>query len=519
MLTMNLFKRIKDCKRQGLQIRTISRKLNISKNTVKKYYSMSAEEFIKLQEETAQRERCFNPYKDEILSIFKNNDNKVYSSSIYDLMCELYGVDNLPGTERTLRNYIQWLKDSGELSANIETRAYKPVDELPFGQQLQVDFGQLRINTGDTVYIFASVLSASRYKYVAVQKRPFTTLDVILHLIDCFNHIGGIPEEVAIDQDRTMVVSENKGDIVLTKSFREFKDEMGFKLYVCRKADPESKGKVENLVKYVKTSFFSARTFNSFSEVESRIVNWLEKRANSKLCSRTGISFSNLLKIEQEHLKMVKGSIFQRDNILYRESRKANHKSLISVGSSMYSVPIKYRNKQVWIYRSENKLHIYDDLAGKEIAKHNISLMPGQRVISKNHYRDTTKTQVSLKEQAKGYYDLPIWKEYIDKNYRIYNRYFREQYHDLQVFLQSGINDDIMIKALELCHETDQYSVNNFKESYLYYQGIERDSHENILPALITGVKAIKGDKRNPKVLKRNLSYYTSLISILGGIL
>lgn len=93
---MNLFNKIKDCKRQGLQIRTISRKLKISKNTAKKYYSMSAEEYLKLLEETSQREKCFQSYRDEIISIFKSNDNRVYTSSIFDLLCEKpYKIDPL----------------------------------------------------------------------------------------------------------------------------------------------------------------------------------------------------------------------------------------------------------------------------------------------------------------------------------------------------------------------------------------------------------------------------------------
>ena len=54
-----------------------------------------------------------------------------------------------------------------------------------------------------------------------------------------------------------MVVSENSGDIIYTKDFQYFKDEMGLKLYVCRPSDPESKGKIENVAKFIKYSFFA----------------------------------------------------------------------------------------------------------------------------------------------------------------------------------------------------------------------------------------------------------------------
>jgi len=34
-----------------------------------------------------------------------------------------------------------------------------------------------------------------------------------------------------------MVVSENRGDIIYTKDFKQFIEEMNLKMYVCRKSD------------------------------------------------------------------------------------------------------------------------------------------------------------------------------------------------------------------------------------------------------------------------------------------
>jgi transposase len=519
MITMNLFKTIKNYKKQGYGIRKISRKLHISRKTVSKYYKMSDQEFVNYRINANKKERVFHQYKDEIIEIFKINEEKVYTSSIYDLLEEKYGKENLPGTERTLRNYISWLSVSENIHKGIETRIYKPVDELPFGKQLQVDFGQLMISTGERVYIFASVLSASRFRYVSVQNRPFTTLDVILHLLDCFEYIGGIPEQIAIDQDRTLVVDENVGDIILTKSFQQFKDEMGFDLYVCRKADPESKGKVENLVKFVKTSFFSARTFKDFPEVQERLSSWLVRTANGKISQATGAIPANLLEKERERLKPLRASVFKRDTILEREPRKVDGKSYISVGSSKYSAPIHFRNKEVWIYRTDKDLFIYDALAGKQIAKHKLSPIPGQKVIINQHFWDASVKQTCLRDELIKKVSVPGWSEFVNKNYRRYTRYFREQHRQIERFLAKGFDDQLLMDALELCDEMDGYTANNLEEAYSYFQGVTNESHNNILPALMTGIKAVKENSKNPKVVKRQLSYYTSLINIVGGVL
>jgi len=158
------------------------------------------------------------------------------------------------------------------------------------------------------------VLSASRYKFVKFQESPFKTMDVILTLLECFEYFGGVPEEIVIDQDKLMVVSENYGDIIYTKDFKYFIQEMGIEMYVCRKADPESKGKVENLVKYVKYNFMNIRTFDSVENANKSVTDWLLRRANGKISQTTKKIPAVEIENERSHLKSIKNSIFRKDS-------------------------------------------------------------------------------------------------------------------------------------------------------------------------------------------------------------
>ncbi len=176
MITMNLFKIIKNYKKQGHGIREISRITGVSRKTVSKYYHMSCEQFLDYRENAHKKVPVFEPFKQEIIEIYQQNENKVYPSSVYDLLEEKYSAEGLPRKGRTLRNYISYLINIGEILKNPVRRVYKPVDDLLYGQQLQVDFGQVTIKSGEVVYIFASVLSASRYSYISVQNRPFTPM-------------------------------------------------------------------------------------------------------------------------------------------------------------------------------------------------------------------------------------------------------------------------------------------------------------------------------------------------------
>lgn len=500
-----------------MSIRQTARELRISRITVKKYYEMDDHAYIKYVMSHEYKDKRFDNYKEEIIELYQMNNNKVYKSSIYDVLEEKHG--QLPGSERTFRNYVQYLEESGQLNNNISTRLYKSVDQLPFGKQLQLDFGELFIESGEKVYIFATVLSASRYRYVAIQNRPFRTKDVIHHLLDCFDHLEGVPKEIVIDQDKTLVVSENGGDIILTKQFETFKKEMGFSLYVCRKADPESKGKVENLVKFVKTSFFSGRVFNSFDEIQTKLDGWLVRRANGKICQSTGLIPNKFLAKEREKLLPIRLSIFRTERVLEREERRVSDKCLISVDASFYSVPKKYLARKVWIHKAEHELIIYESINGDEIARHSLSLIPGHQIIQTNHFRNFEGKPVEMKEKIISMNELPAWKLFIEKNYKRYNRYFRDQHSALQLYLKTNPDNAILEKALQFCLDNENYTAKNLEEAYYYMEGIETEHQLDILPALLTGIKAIKRESQDVKIANRKLSYYTSIFSLLGACL
>lgn len=102
------------------------------------------------------------------------------------------------------------------------------------------------------------------------------------------------------------------------------------------------------------------------------------------------------------------------------------------------------------------------------------------------------------------------------KNYQCYTRYFREQHAKLEQFLTTEYDAEVLQQALNICKEAETYSANSLEEAYAYAKGVEEESYSDILPTLLTGIQAIKADVRNPKVAKRKLSYYSSLVNILG---
>jgi hypothetical protein len=470
---------------------------------------MDEDDFRAYRAEHLFRDRSFAEYGRDILEVYAKNDfRKLNMSSVYDYLEERYG--ELPGNEKTLRNFISYLIQTDKLTLNKNIRTYMKVPELPFGKQMQLDFGQYTCRSGLKLFIFAAVLSASRYKYITFQDYPFKTKEVIDHLLNCYDYFGGIPKELVIDQDRLMVVSENAGDIIYTDDFRYFIEEQEIRMYVCRGADPETKGKIENLIKYVKYNFFNTRDFLNIDEANKSVFKWLERRANGKISQVTSQIPAILIGSEREHLRPVRNSIFRKGSLIGREERDVNEKGRISVNACGYQLPSKYRNKTVEVYVTKHKLSVFDIYTGEEIVEYDLSLIPG-KVISKREYRrEKGKTVKELKEQVTGMFEGENWKKFTARNFQAFPRYIRDQCIEAKRYLDvKDIDIFILERALEYCLENNTPSFANLNDTYAYFKR-EHEREDSDIPTLSLDYQ---GGHEPLRVTARDLSVYKEIIS------
>lgn len=512
MVKKAMYQKIQQLKRQGANRSQISRELGLDRKTVRKYFKMDEQEFLAYQQEQACRHKLMDPFKKELLEIYKlNGYDKLNVAAVYDYLEERF--KKLPCTEKSLRNYVAFLIERGELELKGRARVYSEVPQLPYGRQIQLDFGVAKKKNGLTIHIFTALLSASRFKYVAVQDKPFTTETTIKHLLDAFDSCGGRPEELTIDQDRVMVVNENYGDIIYTKDFKHFIEEMELKMYVCRKADPESKGKVENLVKFVKYNFLSVREFNCITEVTESLSAWLSRRANGRISQATKRVPAEEILEERKALRPLKNSIFRKESIIEREERLVSDHCFISYRASHYSVPLAYRKKRVDIYEAAGRLYIYDTLTGKLITEHLLTALSGSRVQNKDHFRDKERRAQELKEQVLMMFNLPGWKEFTELNFKEFRRYVRDQCGEARRHFSGDIEHSTLLEALEFCLENGCYSFGNLSDTYNYFRR-EKSLEEQTVGVL----PAPEGTKVGKvQVKERPVAEYQTLLEKAGG--
>ena len=507
MVKQSMFDKIKLLQRQGYSIIEISAKLSLNRKTVSKYFHMPENDYKKYLLKMSYKEKVFEIYKRDIMFIYSANDNiKLIMAAVYDFLEEKYG--ELPYTEKTLRNYINYLINTAQISLNKNVRMYQKVPQLPYGQQTQLDFGVYKTKNNLKLYIFAAVLSASRFKYIAFQKTPFKTNDVILHILDSFDFFQGRPQELVIDQDRTMVVSENHGDIIFTNDFQYFLEEMELRMYVCRKSDPESKGKIENVIKYVKYNYLQPRTFSNIEKAQKGVISWLNRRGNGKIHQTTKKIPLNEIVKERKYLKSPVNSIYRKDLLVGREERVVNEHSFISVNASQYSVPNQYRNKKVEIFITKHKLYIFDRITAKEITIHNLSLVYGEKNTNKEHFREKQKTAGELKTKVLDLFQNEKWRIFMKQNFKKYSRYTRDQCLEvIKHFGNKGIDPEIFNYCLDYCLKNKTYSISNLKDTYRHFSLLNHHESQNDSKGILK-TKIIE----RIEVKKRNLDLYKKII-------
>jgi len=149
MIREKMYEKVQLFKRQGYSKSEITSDLEIDPKTAAKYYAMDGRKFKAYRKEHMFRDiwdmgyGVFEEYEKDILEVYQMNEfGKLNMSAVYDYLEEKYGT--LSGNEQTLRNYIGYLIKSDKLRLKEKIRLYTKVPELPFGKQMQLDFGQYR---------------------------------------------------------------------------------------------------------------------------------------------------------------------------------------------------------------------------------------------------------------------------------------------------------------------------------------------------------------------------------------
>lgn len=380
----------------GSTQREIAAELGISRNTVSKYLKMADDE-IGPHLQSRRRGSRLDAHREYMIHLLRQHPK--LSAVKMERFLRTAGLETGVSL-RTLRDYLRKLKQGVAVK---QRRYFEPVLDMVAGVQCQVDGGQLHqvlINQVlRSVYFLVFVLSYSRWMTVVLSPRPFTTESWVQAHDVAFRRLGGMCQECVYDQTRLVVIEEKYREVWLNERFSQYATTVGFQVRVCEGYDPQSKGKVEAGVKYVKNNFFYGESFVDWDHLEQALLQWLETVANPRIHGTTHQVPQVVLETqERQHLRPYV-SPSQLVSVPRGESRQVDKTGLFSYQSNKYSVPLKYQRAQVWVIEEGSELIVQDALSQEEIARHPLCLAKGQILKNPTHYRDPLQQVQDLEQR------------------------------------------------------------------------------------------------------------------------
>lgn len=336
-LSLAQIRQIQEYLEQGISIRKIATLCQVGRNTVRRY----------------QR----NSHRSRILSeghCFLNNNIDIIRKIFFECKINcvvlkriLKGKYNEIIQLRMLQSFCRPFREEERLSRHEKTGRFETVP----GEQMQIDFGETDIVIGEEsvrIKVFVSKMSYSRRIFA---KAYFSEkLDSWLDGIESsFIFFGGLPRTVVSDNPKSLIKDHYAAREDRFTDKYEFFCNYYAVIPICTAVrKPNSKGKVESAVKYVKNNALNCVKFNNIIEVNQYLERWRLEISDIRKLTDPMITGPKIPKKrwDFEHSQMRKIS---RPPIaqLRHEERIVDINGLLRVDNVYYRVPDELTRKSV----------------------------------------------------------------------------------------------------------------------------------------------------------------------------
>jgi len=460
---------------EGYKIKTISRELGLSKNTVKIYLNkymaskLSIEALLSIEDPVL--EKVFHPgnpaYKDtrfdelkENLDYYEKELNKTGVTK--QLLWEEYRIGNPQGYSHSQFCF--------HLSQHLSNKSPSLKLEHKPGEKLFVDFAGKKLSyidkeTGQIIEceVFVACLPYSDYSFcMAVESQKVE--DFIHALKRCLKSLGGVPKILVPDNLKSAVVKADRYEPSINQTLEDFANHYNMSVVPTRSARPKDKALVENQVKIIYSrvyaklrnqQFFSLQSLNQ--AVKEKIRDHNQTRMQQKNYCREECFLS-----DEKHLlaELPKDDF---DIKYYREYKvsKNNHVYLAH-DKHYYSVPYQYIGQQAKLIYTRSVVRIY--INGNQVAVHPRDYKPGKYTTDREHLCSTHRHYL---DRSPEYYKNRA--ERIDKQfYLLIEKIFEQNRYPEQLYrtcdgifsLQRKTDPDIFRKA---CIKSLKYKNYSYK--------------------------------------------------------
>jgi len=302
------------------------------------------------------------------------------------------------GSEIIVRRAVRPLRSAA--SSAVPSPATVRFETTP-GEQAQVDFGQARVWIEDcpvAAQIFVYTLGYSRRSYAVAFERQRLREWLQGHE-QAFQHFGGVPDRMVVDNAKAMVLTHTREEIVWHPTYADFAGYYGFRPWACAPYRPQTKGKVESGVKYVKRNALAGKRFLSWSHLNAWLLEWTTTIADLREHGTT--HETPLARFARERLTPI-GTRPPYQWAHVRQRVVAND-ALVSIAGSRYSVPARLVGATVAVHELATSFEIrHEDTI---VAEHVRQTGKHQVVMQPEHYAGLLRVDRTPLQLAPPQYD------------------------------------------------------------------------------------------------------------------
>jgi transposase len=340
---------------RGWSRRRIAAELGISRNTLSRYLAQGEWQPY----DTTNRTGQLDGHREWLQQQFEQHHGN--AEVVRQELLKQKGIRvSLRTVERSVKGWREALRQSRQATVRYETRP---------GRQLQADFGELWVPIGGVrtkVHLCVLTLGYSRRQLIRVYRHQ-RQRHWLQALEEAFRFWDGIPEEVLVDNAKALISLNNPRtrELVINPTFAAFARHWGFTARACWPSRPQTKGKDERGVGYVKRSGnsfgeafgYAGHRFDSWGQMESHLEWWNREIADVRIHGTTGEPpLERFERAEASALMALNG----KPSFLAEQefSRRVARDCCVQVEGNWYSVPaalvgqnvmVQIRNQQVVI--------------------------------------------------------------------------------------------------------------------------------------------------------------------------
>jgi len=355
--------------------RSIARALELDIKTVRKVLRQKQP---RSYEREKQESKLLRPFVDYILQRLAAVG--YCAQAVY----EEIAARGYTGSYDVVKRFVSPLRKEATQEATIRF-------ETPPGRQGQADWGQCWTVLGGKktkVHLFVLTLGYCRRTYAVATRDEKLPAFLQAHE-EAFNLFGGVPHEIIYDNLKSVVLGRDfEGSrFEWNPVFWDFSRYYGFRPRPHRPYRPQTKGKVESGVKYVKR-FLRGKEFESLDHLNACLFEWLTTVADQRVHGTTHRKPAEMFLEEKDILLSHQGR-----PAYVLEERAVRHVSkdcLVAFETNRYSVPYRLAGARVEVLADNECVKIYH--GGELVASHRRLEGSYQCSLERAHYSGLMKS-------------------------------------------------------------------------------------------------------------------------------